>query len=104
MQAKLLDSSNNSAKPDTAFLEAFADIVGSHWPSLASALSLKEEEIEDVTKRWSYFSSLKRMDIGATVGEFTGCGLWRHGTKGLRLFRQSNSSTKTSIMYCIAAW
>ena len=51
MQAKLLDSSNNSAKPDTAFLETFADIVGSHWPSLASALSLKEEEIEDVTKR-----------------------------------------------------
>ena len=51
MQAKLLDSSNNSAKPDTAFLEAFADIVGSHWPSLATALSLKGVEIEAVKKR-----------------------------------------------------
>ena len=51
VQAKLLDSSNNSVKPDTAFLEAFADIVGSHWPSLATALSLKGEEIEAVKKR-----------------------------------------------------
>ena len=48
MQAKLLDSSNNSAKPDTAFFKAFADIVGSHWQSLATALSLKEEEISEM--------------------------------------------------------
>ena len=34
------------------FLEAFAGVVGSKWPSLAASLALSEDEIEEVRKEW----------------------------------------------------
>ena len=34
------------------FMEAFAGVVGSKWPSLAASLSLTEDEIEEVRKVW----------------------------------------------------
>ena len=37
-------------KPDEEFLELFAGVVGSQWPSLAASLPLSEEEIMEVRK------------------------------------------------------
>ena len=50
LQGKLLDQDNFSVKPDDEFLELFADVVGSQWPSLAASLALSEEEIMEVRK------------------------------------------------------
>ena len=48
LQEKLLDQDNFSVKPDDEFLELFAGVVGSQWPSLAASLPLSEEEIMEV--------------------------------------------------------
>ena len=50
VQEKLLDQDNFSVKPDEEFLELFAGVVGSQWPSLAASLPLSEEEIMEVRK------------------------------------------------------
>lgn len=48
LQKQLLEG--GALKPDILFLESFAAIVGGKWPSLASSLSLSENEIEEVRK------------------------------------------------------
>ena len=45
LQEKLLEPQNHGLKPDEEFLGAFAGVVGSKWPSLATTLSLSESEI-----------------------------------------------------------
>ena len=48
LQKKLLDQQNHHLKPDAEFLQSFADVVGSKWPSLASSLSLSGDEIANM--------------------------------------------------------
>ena len=48
LQEKLLQPENHHLKPDVEFLSAFAGVVGSKWPSLATTLSLSESEIREV--------------------------------------------------------
>ena len=48
LQKKLLDQQNHRLKPDAEFLQSFADVVGSKWPSLASSLSLSGDEMVNV--------------------------------------------------------
>ena len=48
LQEKLLEPQNHGLKPDVEFLGAFAGVVGSKWPSLATTLSLSESEIKEV--------------------------------------------------------
>ena len=50
LQEKLLAPQYRDLKPDEEFLESFAGVVGSKWPSLAASLSLSGEEIEEVKK------------------------------------------------------
>ena len=50
LQEKLLDRQNHSLRPDMEFLESFAGVVGSKWPSLAASLSLRESEIEEMKR------------------------------------------------------
>ena len=50
LQQKLLDPQNHGLTPDVEFLGAFAGVVGSKWPSLATTLSLSENEIEEVKR------------------------------------------------------
>ena len=50
LQEKLLDEQKHHLKPDEEFLQSFADVVRSKWPSLASSLSLsvRVDEIANV--------------------------------------------------------
>ena len=48
LQKKLLDQQNHHLKPDAEFLQSFANVVGSKWPSLASSLCLSGDEIANV--------------------------------------------------------
>ena len=48
LQKKLLAKQNHHLKPDEEFLQSFAGVVGSKWPSLASSLSLSGDEIANV--------------------------------------------------------
>ena len=48
LQKKLLDPDQRDSTPDDNFLDLFAEVVGPKWPSLASLLSLTNEEIEEV--------------------------------------------------------
>ena len=48
LQKKLLDQQSHHLKPDAEFLQSFAHVVESKWPSLASSLSLSGDEIADV--------------------------------------------------------
>ena len=50
LQKKLLNQQNHGLKPDTEFLQSFADVVGSKWASLAASLSLSGDEIEEVKR------------------------------------------------------
>ena len=50
LQEKLLAPQYHDLKPDVDFLELFARVVGSRWPSLAVSLSLSDEEIGEVRK------------------------------------------------------
>ena len=50
LQEKLLEPQYHEVKPGVEFLESFADVVGSKWPSLAAYLSMSGEEIEDMRK------------------------------------------------------
>ena len=45
-----MDPYNHDLKPDKEFLSAFADVVGSKWPSLATTLSLSEDEIKEMKR------------------------------------------------------
>ena len=51
LQEKLLEPQYHEVKPDVEFLESFADVVGSKWPSLAASLSMSGDEIEDMRKK-----------------------------------------------------
>ena len=42
LQEKLLAPQYQDLKPDVEFLESFAGVVGSRWPSLAASLSLTD--------------------------------------------------------------
>ena len=48
LQEKLIEGGNQ--KPDDGFLQSFAGVVGDHWPSLASLLSITAREIEEIKK------------------------------------------------------
>ena len=48
VQEKLVDPKNHLLKPSTEFLESFAGVVGSKWPSLAVSLGLTEKEMEEL--------------------------------------------------------
>ena len=50
LQEKLLAPQYHDLKPDVEFLESFAGVVGSKWPSLAASLSLSDEEIGEARK------------------------------------------------------
>ena len=43
-----MDRQNHSLKPDAEFMEPFAGVVRSKWPSLAVSLSLSEAVVEEV--------------------------------------------------------
>ena len=49
-QKKLLDPECHAQRPDEEFLESFAGVVGSKWPSLASLLSLTSDEMQKVRR------------------------------------------------------
>ena len=53
LQEKLLEPQNHGLRPDVEFMGAFAGVVGSKWPSLATTLSLSESEIKEVKGEWS---------------------------------------------------
>ena len=48
LQEKLLAPQYQDLKPDVEFLESFAGVVGSRWPSLAASLSLSTDVMEEV--------------------------------------------------------
>ena len=48
LQKRLLPKENQPLKPEMSFIESFAGVVGSLWPSLAASLSLSVSEIEEV--------------------------------------------------------
>ena len=50
LQEKLLSPQYQHLLPDASFLESFAGVVGSKWPSLANSLPLSDDEIENVKK------------------------------------------------------
>jgi hypothetical protein len=50
LQEKLISQDYHNIKPDKEFLEPFAGVVGSEWPSLAASLSLSDDEIEEMRK------------------------------------------------------
>ena len=47
LQEKLLSADYQNLKPEDDFLEPFSGVLGSKWASLAAALSLSEEEVEE---------------------------------------------------------
>jgi hypothetical protein len=49
IQQKLIDGGDQI--PDDGFLQSFARVVGDHWPSLASLLSITGREIEEIKKK-----------------------------------------------------
>ena len=51
LEKTLLSSEKQSLKPEAEFLELFAGVVESKWPSLASVLSLTSEEMEKVKRK-----------------------------------------------------
>ena len=53
LQEKLLHNDNHSLKPDEEFLQSFADVVGSTWPSLVTCLSLSGSAIEEMREEGS---------------------------------------------------
>ena len=61
LQEKLLAPQYHALKPDMEFLESFAGVVGSRWPSLAASLSLNDDELGEVRKEG---------------GSPQGCALW----------------------------
>ena len=76
LQKKLLDKHNHNLKPDEEFLQSFANVVGSKWPSLASSLSLSGDEIasvkgEGLTEQNCTFKMLKKWSAkeDATYGQ-----------------------------------
>ena len=46
-----MNEEKSSLKPDSMFLESFAEVVGSKWLSLAALLSLTGSEIEEVKRK-----------------------------------------------------
>ena len=48
LQEKLIEGGDH--KPDDGFLQSFAGVVGDHWPSLASLLSITARQIEEIKK------------------------------------------------------
>ena len=76
LQKKLLDQQNQHLKPDAEFLQSFANVVGSKWPSLASSLSLSWDEIanvkeEGLTQQYCALKMLKKWSAkeDATYGQ-----------------------------------
>jgi hypothetical protein len=51
IQENLLDPQKSDLKPGDNFLQMFAKTVGSHWPHLASQLSLSTRDIMEELKR-----------------------------------------------------
>ena len=50
IQEKLIEKPD--CKPDDDFLESFASVVGGHWSSLATLLSISSSDIKEInTKR-----------------------------------------------------
>ena len=47
LQEKMLSAEYQDLKPEEEFLEAFAGVLGFKWASLAAAISLSEEELEE---------------------------------------------------------
>ena len=47
LQEKMLSADYQDLKPEEEFLVSFAGMLGSKWASLAAALSLSEEEVEE---------------------------------------------------------
>ena len=73
LQEKLLSPQYHDKKPDVKFLESFAGVLGSKWPSLAASLSLSGDEMEEVRKTASKDQALQMLKIwcpreGATYG------------------------------------
>ena len=60
LQEKLLEPQYSSQKPDDGFLQAFAEIVGNRWPSLASLLSLSPSDIEQIKREKERVSQAKQ--------------------------------------------
>ena len=50
LQSKLLGPEHQSLRPDEEFLQMFAGVVESKWPSLAVALGLREREMKEVKR------------------------------------------------------
>ena len=50
LQERLLSPQCHDVKPDVMFLESFAGVLGSKWPSLATSLSLSDDEMEKVRR------------------------------------------------------
>ena len=51
LQRTLLNSEKQETTPEEKFLELFAGVVESAWPSLASVLSLTSAEIEELKRK-----------------------------------------------------
>ena len=70
------------------FLESFACVVGSMWPSLATSLSLSDEEIEEVKNDSSPQCSALRMLQKWCLDENSTYGQLYQALKTMLLFQE----------------
>ena len=63
LQKMLLAKKTRDVQPDVEFLESFAGVVGSLWPSLAVSLCLSESEIEEVKQLPQQHQALRMLQM-----------------------------------------
>ena len=63
LQKMLLAKETCDLQPDVEFLESFAGVVGSLWPSLAVSLCLSESEIEEVKQLPQQHQALRMLQM-----------------------------------------
>ena len=63
LQKMLLAKETRDLQPDVEFLESFAGVVGSLWPSLAVSLCLSESEIEEVKQLPQQHQALRMLQM-----------------------------------------
>ena len=90
LQKTLLSPEQRDLKPDQQFLELLAGEVGSKWPSLAFALSLTNNEVEDVKKKHSHLDHALQMLQKWAEREDATYGQLSHKLKSISLFQYGN--------------
>ena len=63
LRKMLIAKETRDLQPDVEFLESFAGVVGSLWPSLAVSLRLSESEIEEVKQLPQQHQALRMLQM-----------------------------------------